>query len=118
MVRGGVAVLVVIRFRPTPSRLPGFQADARAVLALLADRPGWRSGRIGRAADDPGLWVLTTEWESVGAYRRAMSAQPVRILAMPLMAVAIDEPTAYEVLEATGLGADGLAAPSALADER
>ena len=111
-------MLVVIRFRPAPAALPTFLADARAVLAVLAERPGWRSGRIGRAVDDPGLWVLSTEWESVGSYRRALGPPAVRILAMPLLAHAIDEPTAYEVLVAIGLGADGLAAPSDLVEER
>jgi hypothetical protein len=110
-------VLVVIRVRPAEPAVPSFLADARAVLALLSERPGWRSGRIGRAVDEPGLWVLSTEWESVGSYRRAMSAHEVRMLAIPLLADALDEPSAYEVLEAAGLGADGLAAASDLAED-
>ncbi len=110
-------MLVMIRFRPGSAR-PGFLAEARAVLAALAERPGWRSGRVGRAVDDPGLWVLATEWDSVGTYRRALSASAVRALAMPLMACAVDEPSAYAVLAAAGLGADGLAGGSALVDER
>ncbi len=110
-------MLVVIRLRPAATALPTFLADARAVLVAFADRPGWRAGRIGRAVDDPGLWVLTTEWDSVGSYRRALSPPDVRVLAMPLLAHAVDEPTAYEVLAAAGLGADGLAAPSDLAVE-
>ena len=62
---------------------------------------------VGRATDDPTLWVLSSEWESVGAYRRALSAYEVRVAAVPLLATAIDEPTAYEVLDDGGTGTPG-----------
>lgn len=75
-----------------------FVPRARAALAALAARPGYRSGTFGRAADDPGCWCLVTEWESVGAYRRALSAFEVRVAAVPLLAESVDEPSAYEVL--------------------
>jgi hypothetical protein len=48
-------------------------------------------GRIGRAADDPTAWVLTTEWEGVGAYRRSLSAYDVKVDAAPLLALGRDE---------------------------
>ena len=32
-------------------------------------------GQLGRNLDEPDLWVLSTRWESVGAYRRALSEQ-------------------------------------------
>ena len=51
-----------------------FLERARAALDALAARPGFRSGRIGRAADDPSYWIMAIEWENVGAYRRALSA--------------------------------------------
>ena len=92
-----------------------FQERAGAALDALAQRPGWRSGRIGRATEDATLWVLTTEWDSVGSYRRALSAYDVKVHAVPLLSLAIDEPTAFEVLVAQGHGADGLAGPSGLA---
>ena len=74
---------------------------------MLAAWPGFRSGRIGRAADDPSYWIMATEWEHVGAYRRALSAYEVRVHAVPLLSLAVDEPSAYEVLVSTGLGARG-----------
>ena len=37
------------------------------------------------------------------------------MVAVPLLSLALDEPTAYEVLYADGLAADDLAAPSARA---
>ena len=55
-------------------------------------------GRIGRAADDPTLWVLTTEWTGVGAYRRSLSAYDVKVDAAPLLSLGRDEPSAFELL--------------------
>jgi quinol monooxygenase YgiN len=110
-------VIVVLRFAVPPAEEAGFVADARTALAALAERPGWRSSRIARASDDPARWVLVTEWDSVGAYRRALSAYDVKVSAVPLLSRALDEPSAYEVLEAAGLGAEGLAGPSGRATD-
>ena len=108
-------MLVVTRYAVGADGGADFLVRARAALVALAARPGWRSGRIGRATDDRGLWVLTTEWDSVGAYRRALSAYEVKVEAVPLLSLAVDEVSAFEVLVAEGLGSDGLAAPSGLA---
>lgn len=108
-------MLVVTRFRVEPGQTEAFLAQAQQALAVLAGRPGWRAGRVGRATDDATLWVMTTEWDSVGTYRRALSAYEVKLAAVPLLSTALDEPTAFEVVHAQGLGAEGLAAPSGLA---
>jgi heme oxygenase (mycobilin-producing) len=108
-------VLVVTRYVVPTTESPAFLERATAALAALAARPGWRSGRLGRATDDASAWVLTTEWDSVGAYRRALSAYDVKVVAVPLLSLATDEVSAFEVLVATGLGSDGLAGPSGLA---
>jgi quinol monooxygenase YgiN len=98
-------MLAVTRFRVDPAEAASFLAQARAALAVLADRPGWRAGHVGRAADDPVLWVLISEWDDVGSYRRALSTYEVKITAVPLLSRAIDEPTAFEVLtDADGNG--------------
>ena len=90
-----------------------FAARARTALAALADRPGFRRGRVGRSVDDPAEWVLVTEWDGVGAYRRALSAYQVKVDATPLLAQARDEPGAYEVPVAVdGPGAELTAAAS------
>ena len=54
---------------------------------------------LARALDDPTLWVLTTRWDNVGAYRRALSSYDVKLQAVPLLSRAVDEPSAYEVVE-------------------
>lgn len=91
-------MLVVTRYRVAPDDRATFRADAVAALRVLTERPGCTGGTLGRAIDDPELWTLTTTWESVGAYRRALSAYDVKLVAVPLMYRAIDEATAFEPL--------------------
>jgi len=91
-------VLAVTRFRVVGPDAAGFLQRAREALADLAGQPGWRGGSIGRATDDPELWVITSDWADVGSYRRALAAYEVRLRAVPLLALALDEPTAFEVL--------------------
>ena len=91
-------VLVVTPFRvPAPS-LEEFRAGLDAAHAALAERPGYLDGTVGRNLDDPELWVLTTRWDNVGAYRRALSSYDVKLNAVPLLSRALDEPSAYEVV--------------------
>jgi quinol monooxygenase YgiN len=92
-------MLVVNRFRVSLDQSDAFRRELEAVHVLLADRDGYVHGTIGRNVDDPGLWVLTTRWVNVGAYRRALSAYDVKVGAVPLLSRAIDEPSAYEVVE-------------------
>jgi quinol monooxygenase YgiN len=110
-------VLVVTRYRVPAAEQPEFLDRARAAVAALAARPGCLSARAGRAVDEPGLWVLQTSWESVGAYRRALSSYEVKLHAVPLMYRCIDEPTAFEVLlEATDDGGV-VESPTSLAED-
>lgn len=90
-------MLVVNRFRAgeDPAAL---RADLETVHELLASAPGYVDGQLGRNLDDPDLWVLTTRWESVGAYRRALSSYDFKLHGMPRLARAIDEPGAYELV--------------------
>jgi quinol monooxygenase YgiN len=89
-------VIVISRF--TVADGEAFLARARPALDAFAARPGYLRGTIGRAADDPALWTLVTEWEGVGAFRRSLSAFDVKMYAAPLLAESIDEPAAYEVI--------------------
>ena len=92
-------VLVVSRFRVPAADAGDFRAGIDAAHAALAARPGYVSGTLGRNVDDPELWVLSTRWEHVGAYRRALSAYEVKLHAVPTLSRALDEPSAYEVVE-------------------
>jgi heme oxygenase (mycobilin-producing) len=95
-------VLVVTRFDVPEGESAAFLPRAQAALAAFAARPGYVRGRIGRAADDPTLWVLTTEWVGVGAYRRSLSAYDVKVDAAPLLSLGRDEPSAFELLVSDG----------------
>jgi hypothetical protein len=103
-------VLVVNRFVVRDES--AFVPRASAALAALAGRPGYVSGSFGRAADEPDRWCLVTRWESVGAYRRALSAFEVKVEATPLLAESLDEPSAYEVLLEAAAGGPVTAATS------
>jgi heme oxygenase (mycobilin-producing) len=75
-----------------------FPDRARAALAALAARPGYLRGTLGRSTDDPAAWVLLTEWENVGSYRRALGNYEVKLHATPLLAAALDVPGGFEAL--------------------
>ena len=94
-------MLVVTRFDVPEAESATFLPRAQAALAAFAARPGYLRGRIGRAADDPSQWVLTTEWIGVGAYRRSLSSYDVKVDAAPLLSLGRDEPSAFEVLHAS-----------------
>lgn len=91
-------MFVVVRFDVPTEDADSFLDRARDAVAALAARPGYRSGRVGRSVDQPGLWTVVTEWEGVGAYRRALSAYDVKVRATPVLAQARDEPSAFETL--------------------
>lgn len=91
-------MLVVTRFEVPEAGAQEFLGKARTALAAFAARDGYLRGRIGRAADDPTAWVMTTEWVGVGAYRRSLSAYDVKVDAAPLLSLGRDEPSAFEVL--------------------
>jgi hypothetical protein len=95
-------VLVVTRLR-TPAPDAAAEGALRAgllhALGVLAAKPGYVGGEVGRNVDDPALWVLTTRWENVGSYRRALGSYEGKMHVQPLMVHALDEPSAYEVVE-------------------
>ena len=95
-------MLAVIRFRVSSERATQFGLDAERALAVLRQCAGFVQGDLGRAADDPTLWVFVTRWSNVGSYRRALSSYEVRAQAVPLLSQAIDEPSAYEILVGEG----------------
>ena len=93
-------MIAVTRYRVPEEETERFAAELGAILEGLAAAPGFRGGRIGRTVDDPALWALVTEWDGAGHYRRAIGLPEVRMRLIPLSALAIDEPGAYEVLAA------------------
>lgn len=91
-------MIAITRYRVPIQDAEAFAARLGGVLEALTAAPGYLSGRIGRTVDDPTLWALVTEWEGAGYYRRGIGAYDVRLLFIPLSALAIDEPGAYEIV--------------------
>jgi quinol monooxygenase YgiN len=91
-------VLVVARLHP-PGDEETFRADARAAIEAMASRPGHLRSRLARALDDPSLWVLVSEWENVGSYRRALSSYDVKMATGALLGATVAEPSAFEDVE-------------------
>ncbi len=100
------------RFDVAEATAADFLPQAQAALAAFAARPGFVRGRVGRAADDPTAWVLTTEWEGVGAYRRSLSGYDVKVHAAPLLGLSRDEPSAFELLHAVDVAGPDVSLPS------
>jgi quinol monooxygenase YgiN len=94
-------MLALIRYSVPDSKTEEFTAQARDILDLLSAQPGYVRGQLGRSVDEPDLWVLASEWEGAGFYRRALSA--ARMALYPLMTLMVNEPSAFE----TVLGVQG-----------
>ena len=97
-------VLVCCGSRRPPTTRSSSRAATEA-LGALAARAGYRSRTLARAYDEPDLWCLLTEWESVGAYRRALGSYEVKCRRTPLLARALPEPSAFEPLATAEPGA-------------
>ena len=93
------SVIVLNRFRVPDERRETFRDQAAAAMGVLQTKAGLVSIELVQNVDEPDLWVLTTRWENVGAYRRALSSYDVKLHGIPVLSRAIDEPGAYEVVE-------------------
>ena len=100
-------MLAVSRFRIPVEGTERFLVEVREALDALAARPGFVRGRVGRATDDPQSWILSTEWDGVGAYRRALSSYDVKLRATEVFHRAEQEPSAFEVVEGVEPAAGG-----------
>lgn len=92
-------MMVISRFRVPEDSAEEFRRDFEAALEVLARQRGYDDGQLGRNVDDPTLWAMVTRWRDVGSYRRALSSYEVKAEAVVLLSRAIDEPSAYELLD-------------------
>ena len=106
MTHPNAGLLVVSRFRVASAERAAFLADADVAMTVLAAQAGCRGVSLGQATDEADLLLIRSEWDGVGAYRRALSSFDVKVTAVPLLSTAIDEPSAYEVV--VHHGADGV----------
>ncbi len=89
-------MIAVARFEVPLASATNFRAELEGVRDVLAEAAGYLGGEVGQNLDEPTLWVLTTRWENVGSYRRALSSTRAKLEAIPVLARAIDEAGAYE----------------------
>ena len=95
-------MLAISRFRYDEAEARTAEEELGRCLEGLGACPGFRAGAVGRALDDPGLWVLETSWLSVGAYRRALSSYEIKVTVVPMLSRAIDEASAFEIIVGEG----------------
>ena len=99
-------MLLVCRFTVAETGVEAFTGRVDRALALLTAQPGCRRAQLSRSTDEADRFVLTVEFDSVVAYRRAMSPFEVREHVIPLLSEAsTDEPAAYEPLLVAADGA-------------
>ena len=108
-------LLVVTRFRVPADRFDAFAAQAREAIAALGACAGFVGAELGQSTDEAELRLISTRWTGIGAYRRALSDFTVKMTAIPFLSLAIDEPSAFEIVHArtpagTRDAASGLAA--------
>ena len=89
-------MIAVARFEVPLASASDFRAELEGVREVLAEAAGFIGGEVGQNLYEPTLWVLTTRWENVGSYRRALSSTRAKLEAIPVLARAIDEAGAYE----------------------
>jgi len=90
-------MFAVARFKIPLAETAQFQKHLVQALSALSACPGYLSAEYGQNLDDATCWSLVTHWLNIGSYRRALSNMNVKMLAIPLLAQAIDEPGAYEL---------------------
>lgn len=99
-------MLLVCRFTVAETGVEAFTGRVDRALALLTAQPGCRRAQLSRSTDEADRFVLTVEFDSVVAYRRALSPFEVREHVIPLLSEAnTDEPAAYEPLLVAADGA-------------
>ena len=78
-----------------------FEADedfadlAKPVVEFWEKCTGCQWVQVVQNLDEPRLWAIVSQWDSVGAYRRSFSGYEAKMTLTPVLSRAIDEPSAY-----------------------
>ena len=86
--------MAISRFR-VGGDATGFRGMAEAVVGRFAASAGSRGADLVQNLDEPELWAIVSRWADVGSYRRAFNGTDAKLLLIPLLSLAIDEPSAY-----------------------
>lgn len=90
-------MIAIARFEVPLGQAANFEEQLKVALAALAAAPGYVDGEIGQSLDELNLWTIVTRWQNIGSYRRALSSNRAKLEAIPVLALAINEPGAYEL---------------------
>lgn len=88
-------MIAITRFRVPEQDADEFVVRAEAAVGVFAGAEGFLTADVARNVDDPTLWTIATRWQNVGSYRRALGSYDAKVTAVPLLSLAIDEPSAY-----------------------
>lgn len=89
----------IVSFEAGPEAVAELLELARVAVGAFSQSDGCRGASFLQCLDAPERFQLVTEWEGVGAYRRAMSSAGVKLATYPLLLRCLDEPSAFaEVL--------------------
>lgn len=91
-------MLVITKHRVQSDQMSDWLKSAKSAILPLAACAGCLGTEIGLATDEADLAVVVTKWESVGAYRRALSNFDVKMQSIPFLSTAVDESSAFEVV--------------------
>ncbi|MFT4294442.1 MAG: antibiotic biosynthesis monooxygenase family protein [Micropruina sp.] len=89
-------MLAINRFRVADADQTSFLAMTEQALEFLAGCAGNLDAELVRNLDEPDLWCLVTRWRTVGDYRRSFNGYTAKLVLVPLLSAAIDEPGAYD----------------------
>ena len=95
-------VISISRFRVENAAAAQFRADAEVAAAQFAASSGCLGAQLVQNLDEPNLWAIVSHWAQVGDYRRAFNGTPAKLALIPLLSLAIDEPSAYAEPEVVG----------------
>jgi quinol monooxygenase YgiN len=93
--------MAISRFR-VPGDAAGFRLVAEPVVAHFAASSGSQGAELVQNLDEPGLWAIVSRWTDVGSYRRAFNGTAAKLVLLPLLSLAIDEPSAYADPDSVG----------------
>jgi hypothetical protein len=75
-----------------------FLVQARVAVELLRTRAGCLGIDVFQSVDSVGEMLITTRWQDMGSYRKAMSAYEVKESVIPFFSQARDEYSTFETI--------------------
>lgn len=91
-------VVVTMRFTVTTEERGEFLQRAREAASMLRTRQGCLGIDLLQSVDAADSLMITTRWDSMGSYRRAMSAYDIKEQVIPFLSQARDEDSTFETI--------------------